>query len=215
MIIAGAALLIYVVTPRSNVKPFATSQVIETRSPDPAIEAKTMEIAGKFVCSCGTCGEQPLDVCTCPTAIQERQIIRNYLQMGRQPSEVIVALNRSFGWIKPEFAGLVGDSTSTLRSDLPTLSLKQSSVPGILEQKAAALVRDKEIAKPADRLEILARFRCPCGQCSIDELKDCDCAHPRGAKEVKAFVDARIREGSLTVAQIVDIVNSRYGGKKD
>jgi cytochrome c-type biogenesis protein CcmH/NrfF len=214
MIIGGVAILIYVVTPRSNVEPFATSQVVETKSPDPALEARAMGIAAKFVCSCGTCGEKPLDVCTCPTAIQERQFIRNYLQMGRQPSEVIVALNTSFGWIKPEFASLVGDSTKTGRSSLPALSLSQPSVPGVLEQKAAAMPRNQAVAKAADRLEILARFKCACGQCGIDELKDCNCSHPRGAKEVKTFVDERIREGTYTVAQIIDIVDATYGGKK-
>lgn len=71
-----------------------------------------------------------------------------------------------------------------------------------------------KIATAADRIEIFSRFKCPCGQCGIDELKDCGCAHPRGATEVKSFVDQKIAENKYTIAQITKQVEDKYGGKK-
>jgi hypothetical protein len=70
------------------------------------------------------------------------------------------------------------------------------------------------VTTAADRIEIFSHFRCPCGQCGIEELKDCECNHPRGAMEVKAFVDAKIAAGKYTVAEVVNEVELKYGGKK-
>jgi hypothetical protein len=66
-----------------------------------------------------------------------------------------------------------------------------------------------------DREEIFSQFRCPCGQCKIEELKDCSCDHPRGAKEVKAFVDRKIAEKKYTVAQIIVQRDNQCGGRKE
>lgn len=75
----------------------------ELVSNDSAVEATVREVASKFICSCGTCGEQPLDSCTCNTAIQERQFIRNAVQSGGTSEQIIAAVNTTYGWMKPEF----------------------------------------------------------------------------------------------------------------
>jgi cytochrome c-type biogenesis protein CcmH/NrfF len=195
-------------------RPSPPPQLLEARSPDAKLEGKVMEIASKFICSCGTCGEKPLDTCTCNRAVEERQFIRNYLEQGQNPDQTIVALNKTYGWIKPEFAAIVGDSTAkdvaAVTTNLRKAKAGRSSPLGTFENIGGPAKR----ATAADRLEIFSRFQCPCGQCGVDELKDCGCRHPRGATEVKAFVDARIAEGKYTVAQLMDVVDAKYGGRK-
>lgn len=186
--------------------------LVEQRSSNPTIEARVMEIASKFICSCGTCGEQPLDVCTCERAVEERQFIRNYLQAGQTNEQIIAVLNTTFGWIKPEFASLVG-STNPKAGISTKLDVPKQSENNILSL-ASKISGNAKLATTADRIEIFSRFKCPCGQCGIDELKDCNCNHPRGAQEVKAFVDERIREAKYTVAQLISDVERKYGSRK-
>lgn len=58
-------------------------------------------VASRFVCSCGTCGEKRLDVCTCETAQQERAFIQDQLRQGRSEAEAADALNQKYGGLKP------------------------------------------------------------------------------------------------------------------
>lgn len=195
-------------------KPAAPARTVETRSRDVTVEAQVQTIASKFICSCGTCGEEPLDKCTCERAVEERQFIRNYLELGQKPEQVILALNTRYGWVKPEFAALVGDSaamkTAAAKSNL-ALPRPEASLPLITFKGSAGT----EIPAAApDREKIFSQFHCPCGQCQVDELRDCSCRHPRGASEVKEFVDATIGEHKYTVAQVIDMVAAKYGGKK-
>jgi len=189
-------------------------QFVETRSTDAKLEARVLEIASKFICSCGTCGEKPLDTCTCNRAAEERQFIRNYLEQGQKPEQVILALNNTYGWVKPEFAALVGDSTAKTVAVVKS-NLAKADTKGSLQLGAFTNIGGTaKLATAADRLEIFSRFQCPCGQCGVDELKDCGCQHLKGATEVKAFVDATIAEGRFTVAQVTDMVDAKYGGRK-
>jgi hypothetical protein len=239
LIIGGAVALISIpyITGNPPGQKSRPAPVIEQRSNDPAIEAKVMEVASKFICSCGTCGEQPLDICTCNTAVQERQFIRGSLQGGQTVDQIIAAVNTTYGWMKPEFAARY-DSLSRSRpkngglaNGLPEQTRQKESgqarrgapstkiKPPTQDDSAllpilSRIVGDHRIATAADRLEIFSHFKCPCGQCGIDELKDCSCNHPRGATEVKAFVDEKIRTGKFTVAQLITEVEIKYGGKK-
>jgi hypothetical protein len=66
-----------------------------------------------------------------------------------------------------------------------------------------------------DRSDIMAQFVCNCGSCRvIDDLRDCNCSHLGGAREVKRFIDERIQEGRYSATGIVELVASRYGGRK-
>lgn len=73
---------------------------------------------------------------------------------------------------------------------------------------------EDKIALASNKYTIYSAFYCPCGQCGIDELKDCNCPHPKGAKEVKKFIDEKINENKFTVNEIIEIVDQKYGGKK-
>ncbi|MEO8168939.1 MAG: cytochrome c-type biogenesis protein CcmH, partial [bacterium] len=184
---------------------------VETKTNDPKLEAKVMDVASKFICSCGTCGEKPLETCSCDKAAEERQLIRNYLQAGQTPEQVIGAVLNTYGWLKPEFAATY-DSANSIKTRLNTTAANRpQDVFTPLEAKTNPA---KKIAAITDSDEIYSHFRCPCGQCGMDELKDCTCKHPRGATEVKAFVQSKIAEGKYTIAQIMDELEAKYGSRK-
>lgn len=196
--------------------------VVESKSNDPALEAKVLDVAAKFICSCGTCGEQPLDVCACNTAVQERQYIRTSLQAGQSREQVAVAIRDKYGWEKPEFSAKIDSLAS--KSGSKTTSTSIVTKPGELripDRKGTGFSEfplsesvQTTIATTVDRDKVFSNFKCPCGQCGIDELKDCGCSHPRGATEVKGFVDGKIRENRYTVAQLIDAVEKKYGNRK-
>lgn len=170
------------------------------------VEAEVTEIASKFVCSCGTCGEESLELCTCPTAIKERNFIRNSLEKNINYEEVVYQTANKYGWLKQEFAGNYKVDNSKVWNPVKGESqTTQDNYSENLGNKKAA-ISDKSI--------IYSAFNCPCGQCSLDELKNCNCPHPNGAKEIKKFIDEIIIKNKYTVNEIIDIVNNKFGGKK-
>ncbi len=185
---------------------------VETKTNDAKLEAMVLDVASKFICSCGTCGEKPLDTCTCDKAAEERQFIRNYLRAGQGPDQIIAAVMKTYGWLKPEFAAKY-DSTNEIKSRLSSVAAAKETQSAITPLAAKQNDANK-VATISDADQIYSHFRCPCGQCGVDELKDCTCKHPRGANEVKSFVQTKITEGKFTVAQIVHVVDAKYGGKK-
>ncbi|MGB9773043.1 MAG: zinc-ribbon domain-containing protein [Bacteroidota bacterium] len=194
-------------------KPQRQPVVVEQKSSDPVLERKVTEIAAKFVCSCGRCNETSLDICTCPKAIEERQFIRSSLQQGIASADVVSYVNGTFGGLKPEFQTAIDRSGA--KKSLP----KSLSLPTDLNGRFGSLASEPnkedstKIATVADRSEIFSHFKCPCGQCAIYALQDCNCTHPRGALEVKSFVDGKISENKFTIAQIISMVQEKYGGR--
>jgi len=63
---------------------------------DPAVT----RVAARFACSCGTCGEKRLNICSCDTALQERAFIQEQLRNGRSEAEATEALNKKYGGLK-------------------------------------------------------------------------------------------------------------------
>ncbi len=62
--------------------------------------ALVTRVASRFVCSCGTCGEKRLDICSCDTALKERAFIQEQLDNGRSEKEAAEALNKKYGGLK-------------------------------------------------------------------------------------------------------------------
>ena len=58
--------------------------------------------------------------------------------------------------------------------------------------------------------QVAANFKCACGGCDELPLAECTCDMPRGAREEKNFIRNKLREG-LTVEQVVQLVNDKYG----
>ena len=63
---------------------------------DPAVA----RVAARFACSCGTCGEKRLDICSCETAQTERAFIQEQLRNGRSEAEAADAVNKKYGGLK-------------------------------------------------------------------------------------------------------------------
>jgi hypothetical protein len=178
--------------------------LIQPSTQDLTLERKVIEVASKFTCSCGSCGEEALETCTCNTAEQERKFIRQELQSGKSVSHAITAVNKRYGHLKTEFAGEIEGGGLNLN-----FSGQQQNE---IFSKLSASDNDK-IATSEDREEIFSHFECPCGQCGIPELRDCNCQHPKGATEVKLFVDMEIDNEKYTVGELVNIVDKKYGHK--
>ncbi len=168
---------------------------LDNRSQNPLIEAKVFDIASKFVCGCGSCGEESLDICKCNFAVDEREFIREYLENNNSEIDIIKAMVTKYGGLK--------DGVSLINNSTPIKNKPEPVNNG-----------STVLANFNDRITIYSAFQCPCGQCGIDELKDCTCNHKNGAKEVKNFIDSKISENKYTVAQIIDVVDNTYGGKK-
>lgn len=181
----------------------------EIKSNNPVIEANVRSIASKFICSCGSCNEQPLETCQCPTAKEEREFIRQELEQNKNTDNIIVSIANKYGWLKAEFASQykVDKSRTWSKNDLVSEQPKASN--NLISNDATS-----RLATLADQNFIISKFSCPCGQCNIDELAKCDCQHPGGATEIKSFITNSIISGTKTVNQIIDDVNNKYGGKK-
>lgn len=162
-------------------------------------------VASRFICSCGSCGEEALETCTCKTAVLERDYIKTELQKGKSFNQVVTAVYTKYGHPKPEYKDMIIQI-----SEKDSLQkVKNITAPVVPPMQ----VKTKQLAVFQDRQEIYSHFECPCGQCGIPELTDCNCDHPGGATEVKIFIDEKINEGKFTVTQIVDKVNEHYGHK--
>ncbi len=98
----GVIIVVIVISQRSRKDSVDGRQVavVETRLQDPVDESKAMQIAKKFDCSCGTCGDLSLDTCTCPTAVKEREFIRKSVEERESPDQIIAAVNRTYGHMK-------------------------------------------------------------------------------------------------------------------
>lgn len=64
------------------------------------------EVAEKFICPCGGCGEMDLDTCSCDMergAIEAKTFIQRQLNQGKTKDEVIAAMIQQYGYLKPEY----------------------------------------------------------------------------------------------------------------
>lgn len=171
---------------RSSAAPAATTA--------PTVSPAVYRVAPQFVCTCGACGEKPLESCDCPTATEGRAFIQQQLAAGHSEAEAADALEAKYGGRKRAGTPNASDADLTAQMNAGTLGVGH-------------------LATAADRAHIISHFKCPCNQCAIDELSDCECPHPKGAQEVKQFIDDTIAQGQHTVGEIVALVEQRYGGR--
>jgi ribosomal protein L40E len=204
LVIGGLILLFLFIDNNDKEVPTRGKSPIQPTSQDFSLEGNVIEVASKFTCSCGSCGEEALETCTCGTAEQERNFIRRELKRGKSVSQAVLAVNDRYGHLKPEFAGKIEGSGLNL-----DFSAKQQN--DIFSQITKS--NNNKIATIEDREDIFSHFECPCGQCGIPELRDCSCQHPKGATEVKLFVDGKIEVEKYTIGELIDVVDKKYGHK--
>ncbi len=65
-----------------------------------AVDLGVTQVASKFICNCGDCIVQPLELCTCPTAVEERRIIRNYLEQSMPIDSVVKVIDQKYGGLR-------------------------------------------------------------------------------------------------------------------
>jgi len=157
------------------------------------VEAKVYEIASNFICGCGGCDEDNLELCTCDYANREKQFIRDLVQSSTDDKTIISIVKNKYGGLKSDI-----DVDKSIKS--ADINVPQSDF--------------KLVATFNDRLAIYSQFECPCGQCGMDELKDCTCNHKNGAVEVKGYIDSQIALNLYSIDEIVSQVAIKYGGKK-
>ncbi|MEE9463970.1 MAG: hypothetical protein V3W14_00165 [Candidatus Neomarinimicrobiota bacterium] len=63
----------------------------------PIFSSAVLDIAEDFICSCGSCGERDLVVCTCDTANQEKTYIQNMLNQGNDRSTITTRIEALYG----------------------------------------------------------------------------------------------------------------------
>ncbi len=150
LIVGGVILLFLVLDSKTGIqKQQRPIPVVESKSNDLALEAKVLDVASKFICSCGTCGEQPLDVCSCNTAVKERQYIRTSLQSGQSLNQVALAVQDNFGWVKPEFSAKIDSLARKSGRRIKTTSASGVTNRGELRipDKKVRSVVDEKIAE--------------------------------------------------------------------
>lgn len=181
---------------------------VEQVTANASLEKHMRDIAAKFVCACGSCPEESLEICGCPTARQERDFIRNALASGQNDADIVRVVSSKYGGLK---SAKVSIDETDLSLDLSALASENN--PGDKAQDDPVLENSDAPASLANRQQIIEQFSCPCGQCAIDELKDCDCDHNLGAKEVKQYIDEQIAAGKYSVTQVIERVDQTYGGR--
>jgi len=86
---------------------------------DRAFDMQVYDVASKFLCSCGSCNDNELASCTCPTAIEEKTFIDDHLKRGVSKAEVIRHVNNHYGHIKTEFVSLLTSPVLPPRAGFP------------------------------------------------------------------------------------------------
>jgi cytochrome c-type biogenesis protein CcmH/NrfF len=98
MVIGGVGVVTLFSVLSETLRP--ASEVSMETTADSTIEAQVKLIAVRFSCTCGSCGEEPLDHCTCTTATAVRQEIRERLIAGRSSNEIVAEINRTHGGLR-------------------------------------------------------------------------------------------------------------------
>ncbi len=69
-----------------------------------------------------------------------------------------------------------------------------------------------DVAWAKEVQQIASEFNCPCGKCGIIRLDLCTCDIPRGAVEVKSYIQNLLNE-SLQPEAVIFKVEERYGNR--
>jgi hypothetical protein len=174
-----------------------------------AFGVEVRQVASRFWCSCGNCETPELADCSCPRAVEEKKLIDQELQQGTAELEVVRTVHRRYGGIKSQYASLVQEEGTGAALDGGAAALPARV--GTNDSGAALPAGGVPVAVEADTLAIAGRFTCACGQCGELALADCDCDHPRGAREMKAFIAYQISRQRHTADEIVQSVSYEYG----
>ena len=80
-----------------------SSALAESSIADVMSDSVATSIVSKFICSCGKCTD-PLDVCTCETASEERSFIHAEVAKNISAKGVLLAVVNKYGGLKDKFS---------------------------------------------------------------------------------------------------------------
>jgi hypothetical protein len=204
--VAAVGLAVYVSRPKPSIRQGGAA-------PSPrAYSAAVLDVASRFLCGCGSCDVPELADCVCPTAIQEKDLIEEELRNGRPTGDILKLVDGRYGELKPQFASLMGGASGQAPSasaEAPTGIASAPPASGV--PQAARGTAGPQLATKTDASRIASQFICACGSCQDHVLSECTCEHPRGAKEMKAFIGYKISQKQYSVAAVVDAVAYEYG----
>ena len=100
LIVVACAALVFLVTALWENVVSPPPERADAVSGDTAIEAGVARIAAAFACTCGSCGNEPLEHCTCGTAVKTRGMIRAGLLSGRPDADIIRDVDREVGGLR-------------------------------------------------------------------------------------------------------------------
>lgn len=100
IVVVGAVLIYFAKSnnsaPQQSYTP-TPSATIDLSAGNGALDNQVYQVASQFVCSCGSCPEEPLESCQCPAAEKERQFIREALQKGTPVNAVVAMVEQTYG----------------------------------------------------------------------------------------------------------------------
>jgi predicted RNA-binding Zn-ribbon protein involved in translation (DUF1610 family) len=76
-------------------------------------------VVSKFICGCGKCTD-PLDVCTCKTAAEERSFIQKEVYQNISQEGIVLAMVDKYGGLKDKYSSELNNNENGL--EVPTLN---------------------------------------------------------------------------------------------
>jgi hypothetical protein len=123
---------------------------------------------------------------------------------------LVAAASLLIGFVGGYLTGLKDPTPSSRRLPYSTLPPVTSSMsPANAAMSTGSLTQPAGLTIDAKSAEIAKRLNCVCG-CKMEFLT-CTCEDARGSKEIKLFVQDRVRQ-ELPESKIVDQLIDKYGG---
>jgi len=99
-VVAAAIIVLAIFLARHSEEssPSPISPPVQSQAIDPVLLTRINEVVGKFRCSCGQCGGEPLEECTCPTAVSEKEYIAQILRNGVSVELAIARVDSIYGY---------------------------------------------------------------------------------------------------------------------
>ncbi|KAB2881367.1 hypothetical protein F9K33_01090 [bacterium] len=103
LLISAIGLLVFAIVSLLNLELDVKENVGISTSKATSSDVRVTKIASKFICSCGSCGGEPLDLCSCEHAVKVRQYIQEYLLNNKSEDQIVALISKSYGGLKPQF----------------------------------------------------------------------------------------------------------------
>ncbi|UCG10989.1 MAG: hypothetical protein JSU72_10470 [Deltaproteobacteria bacterium] len=132
---------------------------------------------------------------------------------ARQQKESVPEKKESSFWMITAIVAIVLLVGVTMKTMFPSRSGPDTTQPTLIQPVSSP--RSTSVATSGLQgqvYQVASQFKCACGGCGELPLAECECDMPKGAKEEKTFIRAKLMEG-LSVPEVIDLVEKKYGYK--